>query len=104
MAKYYGIIGFAVFKETKPGVYQDEIAERDYCGDFLRNIKNYQNSGNANDNLTISSQISIIADEYAYSYYSNIRYITINGTKWKVTSIDIQFPRFIISVGGLYNG
>ena len=36
--------------------------------------------------------------------YSNIRYVEIIGTKWKVTEIEPQYPRFILTTGGVYNG
>ena len=38
MAKFYGKIGYAVRMEIRPGVWDDEITEREYFGDLLRNI------------------------------------------------------------------
>ena len=37
MAKFYGKIGYAVRMEIRPGVSDDEITEREYFGDLLRN-------------------------------------------------------------------
>ena len=33
MAKFYGVIGYAVTEETKPGVWAEKIIERMYYGD-----------------------------------------------------------------------
>lgn len=36
MAKFYGVIGYAVTEETKPGVWTEKIIERMYYGDLTR--------------------------------------------------------------------
>ena len=33
MAKFYGIIGYAITEEIKPGVWTERIIERMYYGD-----------------------------------------------------------------------
>lgn len=104
MAKFYGNIGFASVEETNPGVFEEIVHERKYYGDVIKNNRGYQNSGNVNDNLTISNEISIISDHYSNDNYANIRYVEYMGVKWKVTDISIQYPRLILSVGGVYNG
>ena len=44
MAKFFGKIGYAVRMEIRPGVWDDEITEREYFGDLLRNTSRYQTS------------------------------------------------------------
>lgn len=104
MAKFHGMIGYMQVLETSPGVYQDQILERDYKGDILRNSQSSESGEGLNDNININNRFSIIADAFAYSNIANIRYIKWNDTKWKVKSIDIQRPRLILNVGGVYNG
>ena len=104
MAKFHGMIGFAKQKEVRPGVWEDEITERGYSGDLLRFNRNTQNSQNVNDDVSLSNQISIIADAYANENLFAMRYIQFMGAKWKVTSVEVQFPRLILSVGGIWNG
>lgn len=62
MAKFYGKIGYAVRMEIRPGVWDDEITEREYFGDLLRNTSRYQTSDKLNDDVNISNEISIVAD------------------------------------------
>ena len=104
MAKYYGKIGFVVVEETKPGVWKEIITERDYFGDLIRNTRRLQSANQVNDDITISNEISIVADPFAIENFHAMRYAEYMGTKWKVTSVEVQYPRLILSVGGIYNG
>lgn len=104
MAKFHGMIGYMQSVETAPGVYRDEITERPCNGDLLRNSQSAEAGENLNDNINISNRFSVIADAFAYANIVNIRYIKWQETKWKVNNIDIQRPRIILSVRGVYNG
>jgi len=42
MAKYYGVIGYAIQKETAPGVWEDTIIEKNYRGDVILNQQRWQ--------------------------------------------------------------
>ena len=39
MAKFYGTIGYAVTVEVRPDVWEEQIVERTYCGDLIRNTR-----------------------------------------------------------------
>lgn len=101
--KWYGSIGFAETVETIPGVWETQITEREYSGDLLRNSRRLQSSNQVNDNVTISNQISIVADPYANGNFHAMRYVEFMGAKWKVSDIEVQYPRLVLTVGGLYN-
>lgn len=104
MAKIYGVIGYASQVETSPGVWVEKITERTHYAELTRRSYRSESSGNLNDNINISNEVSIIADPYAYQNFHIIRYIVINGIKWKVSSVEIQHPRLIMTIGGEYNG
>ena len=104
MAKFYGMIGFASQEETRPGVWIDNIIERGYSGDLIRNTRNLQNSQEVNDDISLSNQISILSDPYANENFFAMRYVTFMGSKWKITSVEVQYPRLILSIGGIWNG
>ncbi len=105
MAKFYGIIGYSETKETSPGVWEENITERMYSGDLLRNINKFQSSEQLNDNINISNEISIVSDPYARDNFHLMRYVSFDSSdvKWKVISVEVQFPRLILTVGGVYN-
>lgn len=104
MAKYYGQIGYAAeMTETEPGIWEPKIVERSYYGDTIRNTRLLQNASAINDNVNIANQISIVADPYANEHIYAMVYATFQGAKWKVTNVEVQYPRLILSLGGLYN-
>ena len=104
MAKFFGKIGYAETIETTPGVWEEKITEREYFGDLIRNTRSLQSGEQLNDNINISNEISIVADPFAYENFHSMRYVEFMNAKWKVSSVDVQYPRLILSVGGLYNG
>ena len=104
MAKFYGKIGYAVTTETEPGVWVEQIIERSYYVDIIRNVRKLQTSDQVNDDINISNEISIVADPFAYQNFHSMRYVEYMGTRWKVQSIEVSYPRLILSVGGVYNG
>lgn len=104
MAKFYGAVGFAVDQETAVDVIEERPVER-YCkGDLVKNNRRLDGSQQINDDVTVSNQISIVADPYALSHFFAIRYVKWQGVAWKVTNVDVQTPRLILTLGGVYNG
>lgn len=106
MAKFFGAIGYAetVEDENRPGVWREKITERMYSGDLIRNTRQLQSADKLNDNINISNQISIVADPFARQNFHAMRYVEFMGAKWKVTNVDVQYPRLLLTVGGVYNG
>ena len=104
MAKFYGKIGYANTVETKPGVYEEQIVERFYYGDLIRNTRRLQSADQINDDINISNEISIVADPYATNNFHTMRYAVFMGTKWKISNVEVSYPRLILTLGGVYNG
>lgn len=104
MAKWFGKIGYAVTSETRPGIWEEVIVERNYYGDMTRNSRRLQAASQVNDDININNELSIISDPYAMNSFYAMRYAEFMGTKWKITNVEVQYPRLILSLGGLYNG
>ena len=104
MAKFFGKIGYAETVETTPAVWEEKITEREYFGDLIRNTRSLQSGEQLNDNINISNEISIVADPFAYENFHSMRYVEFMNAKWKISSVEVQYPRLILSIGGLYNG
>ena len=104
MAKYYGSVGYEDTVETDSGIFKETITERQYYGDVVRNNRRLENSGEINDSINVTNQISIVADPYAMQNFWKIRFATFMGQKWKVKDVNVEFPRLILTLGGLYNG
>lgn len=103
MAKYYGAIGYAETVEKRPGVWKEQITERMYSGDLLKNTSRFQTADKLNDDINITNEISIVADPYANQNFHLMRYVVFMDTKWKITNVEVQYPRLRLTLGGVYN-
>lgn len=106
MTRWYGKVGYSETVETAPGVWMPQDTIHEYYGDIVRNSSRWSgNSESTNDNLTINSQISIVADPFAIEKFHSIKWIEFMGVRWKVTNVDpTQLPRLILTLGDEYNG
>lgn len=104
MAKFYGEIGYAESVETSPGVWTDRIITRNYYGELIRNNRRLQTVDQLNDNVNIANEISILSDPYANDHFHAMKYVEFNGTRWKITNVEVRYPRLILTTGGVYNG
>ena len=106
MARWFGKVGYSETVETAPGVWMPQDTVREYYGDVIRNTTRWSgNSDSTNDNLTVNTQISIVADPFAIEKFYSIQWIEFMGVKWDVDSIDpTQPPRLTLTLGGVYNG
>lgn len=103
MAKLYTIIGYAPsFQETSPGIYEEVIVQKYYYGELLRNTRRLEGSDKVNSDVNISNRISIIADPYALTNFHQMRWVNFMGAKWKIADVEVEYPRLILSVSGLY--
>lgn len=105
MGRYFGNIGFKITEEIRKGVFKELTVERQYYGDFMRNsnYRNQQNTESVNNDIIVQNTISILADPFIYDNFYNIQYIEVYGYKWKVSSIEVNRPRLIITTGGKFN-
>ena len=108
MAKFSGLIGYIETQEVEPGVWEEVITERKHTGDLLKIYGKHEASGNINDNINIANEISIISDPYATEHFFAIRYVKFSipklGGVWKITGVEVEYPRLKLTLGGVYNG
>lgn len=105
MAKFYGKLGFAgQVEETAPSVYREVVRERDVCGDVLRQARSMSGGDKIHEDINITNQLSIVADGYTMERIVDMRYVLWLGVRWKISDIEVQPPRLILTLGGVYNG
>lgn len=104
MSKWFGKIGLAQSVETEPSIVEEKIVEHDCFGELLKNMWRVQTGDKVNDDLTIANTLSILADPTLYKHFDSIKYAEIMGVRWKVTEVQIDYPRLTLTLGGLYNG
>lgn len=104
MAKFYGAIGYGEPVEIRPGVWEDVITEYNYYGDVIRNARRLDENEKVNNDLSVRNSISIVSDAYANEHFFAIRYIRWAGTLWIISDVEVQSPRLLLRLGGVYNG
>lgn len=104
MAKFFGEIGFGEQTNTAPGVWDDVITERKYRGDVVRNARTMEAGEKVNEDVAVDNSLSIIADKYANEHIFAIRYVRWAGSLWEVPNVEVQRPRLILRLGGVYRG
>lgn len=110
MPKCSGVIGYALVGETQPGVWTECITDKKYYGDIVRDNRKFD-SGNAtyssnnkvNEDISIINKISVVSNSFMLENLSFMKYITFMKSKWKISSVDINPPRIIITIGGMYH-
>ncbi len=106
MSRFYGAIGYSTTVETRPGIYEETYVEKNYKGDVTQYRPRWDNNGQVNNDLNINNEISIIADQFASSNFSTMRYVIWNGQAFNINSatIDTERHRIVLSIGGVFNG
>lgn len=104
MSKFFGGIGFATQVETSPGIWEDKIIEKQYYGDITREARRFSASEQVLDSINLSNQLSIIADGYVVDNVQNLRYVRWLGGLWKISYVELKFPRLVLEMTGVYNG
>jgi hypothetical protein len=104
MTKFFGKVGYGYSIERQNGVWEDEIVEREHFGDVVRGSRRLVDGSQVNNDLTVSNSISIIADTFVIENLFAIRYVEWAGALWKVSYAEVQSPRLILTLGGVYDG
>lgn len=104
MSKFAGLVGYATQEETVPGVWSPVEKTVMMKGDVIRQSSSVQNDDKVNSDIALNHRVSLMGDSYAFDNYYNLKWIQLHGRKVEVSSVELQRPRLIVSVGGVYNG
>lgn len=104
MAKFSGLVGYITQSETSPGIWSPVEETTMMKGDIIRQSANGQNGDKVNSDISLNHRVSLIGDAYSFGNYYNFKWIEVNGVKWVISSIEIQRPRLIVTLGGVWNG
>lgn len=105
MGRFCGMIGFLSTDENpdRPFIHSPAFVEKKYYGDFLSKGWKTDNGDGANDKLKLETRVSVIANSFMKQNLGYMKYVIIDGFKWSISSVELQHPRVIFTVGGLYN-
>ena len=103
MNKFYGKLGYISYQETRPGVWEQVRTERECIGDIQKNTRRFEAGEAKLDNITITNKFRVLQDPYAFEHLQDLKYLRWNNNCWAVSSVDIDYPGMIITIGGIYN-
>lgn len=103
MNKYSGYVGLVMDVEARPGVWKQQAIEKFVYGEIVRDNRNNTFSDQVNDNMKINNQISIVASPFLMENFRSIKYLTYAGAKWRITTVEVKYPRLLLSMGEVYN-
>lgn len=105
MAKFFGVVGFSEGQvEDEPGIWVEKIVEKQFYGDVIRPARQLVVGDKVNPDLQVNNSISILADGYASDHFFAIRYVEWAGVLWDVPDVQVQSPRLLLRLGGVYEG
>ena len=104
MAKFAGLVGYVTQKESESGVWLPETVERKMRGDVIRAASSFNANEKVNEDIILQQRISLVGDPYAFANFTGLKYVTYLGVKWKVLSIEVNRPRLVVTLGGVWNG
>jgi hypothetical protein len=104
MARFSGFIGYANQVEKSLDVWDDDITEKRYYGEIKKDAKRWFIGSEITSPMKLTSKISVVADAYANDNFDKIRYVVISKKRFEVVTVDIEHPRLVLTLGGVYNG
>ena len=105
MARFHDKVGFLIpIDDQRTGLSTNRVVERPYYGKILEHTRRWESTEHVNDSLSVSNQISITANDYAFKHMSCIAYVRFMGGYWKVSSVRIKGPEIVLTLGGVWNG
>jgi hypothetical protein len=104
MAKFSGLVGYVTQEEQVPGVWSPVEKTAMMKGDVIRLSSTYQDNGKVNSDMSLNHRVSLIGDAYAFENYFKLKWVDFNGLRVEINSIEMQRPRIIITLGGVWNG
>ena len=105
MAKFHEKVGFLIPTDNQEtGIASFTPVEKRFYGKVNEHTRRWDSTEHLGDDLNISNQIAIIANDYAFKHASSIAYVRFMNGWWKVSSIRIKVPEIILTLGGVWNG
>lgn len=102
MSRFSGKLGFVMTTETEEGVWLENFVELQVKGTIRSLYVRNDNSASVNTNLRLTNEISILMDTKIQHYLDTLKYVVWKGSKWEVNSINVNYPRLNINLGGPY--
>lgn len=103
--RYSGKLGIVQQTETSPGIWEETVTEEDLVGDLVQSTETLVREDSIHPLVGTTTSVSVLSRSgVGLNDSSTMRYLTLRGKRFVITSIVDQHPRQIIYLGEEYNG
>ena len=108
MTKFHGYIGYVNTVTDVTGVTREVVTETECSGMLIRNYLQAGPSNKVVEDFNISNTISVRINPTLLERMMHLKYIAflspmIDG-RWKIKTVDMNYPNLVLTLGGVYNG
>lgn len=100
--KWYDEIAFSNQVETEPDVWEEQVVKKKFMGDLLKVHKSNDQSSDINVDISVNNQLSVVMTPFLQNNFQKILYVQFFGAKWTVGTVEVQYPRLLLTFGKLY--
>ena len=101
--KFYGEVGFVKTIVNEVSVAEESVTLVPYYGEIIRDKRRIDSSDKIVKDISLQNEVSIVADKFMTDNLAWIKFVKWRGINWSVDSVDINYPRITLSLGGVYN-
>jgi hypothetical protein len=101
--RWAGRVGYSALTEVKPGIWEDVITEVDAFGELTQKNEALDSGDAVLPQYRVTTSVSIITDGKRVPL-AGIRYFTMEGKRWQLSTMVRQPPRIVLYPGEEYNG
>ncbi len=101
--RWAGKVGYSAHTEVKPGIWEDVITEVDAFGELTEQNESINGEDAVLPQYRVTTSVSIITDGQRVPQ-AGIRYFTMRGKRWQLSTMVRQPPRIVLYPGEEYNG
>ena len=101
--KFYGEVGFVKTTVNEISVAEESVIRLPYYGEIIRDRRRINSSDKIVKDVSIQNEISIVADKFMTDNLAWIKFVNWHGIDWSVDTVEINYPRINLTLGGVYN-
>ncbi len=102
--RYSGKLGVSEQKEVSPGVWEEEITERDFLGTVTSRSEAVEQGDMILPTYRVTTTVSGLARGLGQMDNSNLRYLTYAGRRWVIQTDQSKYPKLLLYIGEEYHG
>lgn len=102
--RYSGMLGISEQKEVDGGVWEEVITEHKVSGTVTQRTETVEQGDSILPRYRTTTTVSVLSRGIGIMDNSGLRYLTMSGKKWVISTHRLRYPRLILYIGEEYHG